>query len=501
MKLKPSKCRSFSLARGSPKKVSYFIGEDKVPSIAEQEQKFLGKIIFYTGKSKETLNFLKETFTTKLDNIEKTLVRNEYKLWIYVHYFLPSIRFLLTVYTITSTDLNTLDRLTHKYMKKWSGLPQCATNSIFHSKHSLNIQSISSLYDKAHCVSHTRTRLLGDKAVNHVLDCSVNRESLWTRKKSVTVRAENVFQKALEGNTVFGMIPEGEGWEEKAEEVRNNITQYVKHCVKYDNEKVHTEHVAKLAKQGKLLELANIQKNDLTWKSYIFNLKKNTLKFVLNSTLDTLPSNSNLFQWGKAPSDKCKNCGGRETTSHILVGCPTSLNQGRFTYRHDNILHYVANSLDKSKYECFIDIPGHQTSNNGTIPSDITITADRPDIVIINRKDKIVYIFELTACFEMNISTRHTFKENKYAYFLTDIKNFTTTVIAFEIGARGYVTRENCDRLKLLRKFCKKGIKAKKFIENISAIAVNSSYLIFINRKEPNWSTEIPPLLPPFKDD
>ena len=101
----------------------------------------------------------------------------------------------------------------------------------------------------------------------------------------------------------------------------------------------------------------------------------------------------------------------------------------------------------------------------------------------------------------MNISTRHTFKENKYAYFLTDIQNFTTTVIVFEVGARGYVTRENCDRIKLLHKFCKKGIKAKKFVENIRAIAVNSSYLIFINRKEPNWSTEIPPLLPPFKDD
>ena len=60
------------------------------------------------------------------------------------------------------------------------------------------------------------------------------------------------------------------------------------------------------------------------------------------------------------------------------------------------------------------------------------------------------------------------------------------------------------DKYVAIRDFLKnytKQIKAKKFIENISAIAVNSSYLIFINRKEPNWSTEIPPLLPPFKDD
>ena len=190
MKLKPSKCRSFSLSSGSSKVVEFFIGENRVPSISEEEQKFLGRVIFYTGKSAETFAYLKNTFTEKLDNIEKTLVRSEYKLWIYAKYFLPAIRFLLTVHDITATDLKILDRLTHKYMKKWAGLPRCATNGIFHLRNGLDIPSISTLYDMAHCVSHAATRLKGDPAVNHVLDCRVERESAWTRKKSVTVRAE-----------------------------------------------------------------------------------------------------------------------------------------------------------------------------------------------------------------------------------------------------------------------------------------------------------------------
>jgi len=36
------------------------------------------------------------------------------------------------------------------------------------------------------------------------------------------------------------------------------------------------------------LYLAMLEKSDMIWKSYMFNLKKGTLKFLLNSCLDTL---------------------------------------------------------------------------------------------------------------------------------------------------------------------------------------------------------------------
>ena len=73
-----------------------------------------------------------------------------------------------------------------------------------------------------------------------------------------------------------------------------------------------------------------LEKSDMIWKSYMFNLKKGTLKFLLNSCLDTLPTQTNLLQWGKSASDLCKLClqasaelqGRRqETTKNILNGC------------------------------------------------------------------------------------------------------------------------------------------------------------------------------------
>ena len=143
-----------------------------------------------------------------LDRRDETKVRQEYKLWIYKHYTLPSIRFLLTVHDITKTDLQKLDNLCHKYLKKWAGLPPCATNSVFHLKNALDIPSVTSVYDEAHYVAHTDARLKSDTIVNHSLDSKIDRESNFTRKQSITVISENTFQKSLNENTVQGEIPE-----------------------------------------------------------------------------------------------------------------------------------------------------------------------------------------------------------------------------------------------------------------------------------------------------
>ena len=50
--------------------------------------------------------------------------------------------------------------------------------------------------------------------------------------------------------------------------------------------------MALFTNQGDLLELAKCQNTDLTWKSDIFNMKKGMMKFILNTTIDTLPHNN-----------------------------------------------------------------------------------------------------------------------------------------------------------------------------------------------------------------
>ena len=207
MQLKPSKCRSFSIKSGKPSVVPFNIEDKLIPSIANEEQKFLGKVIFFSGKSKDTFEYFREIFQNKLSNIDSAMVRGENKMWMYQHYFLPSIRFLLTIHDITVTDLKKLDAITHRFMKSWSGVPSSGTNLIFHMQQGLEITSISDLYEESHCINHVAMRLKGDPIVNSAMNNAIERESQFTRKGSVVVRAEEVFEAAIHANCADGELP------------------------------------------------------------------------------------------------------------------------------------------------------------------------------------------------------------------------------------------------------------------------------------------------------
>ena len=158
---------------------------------------------------------------------------------------------------------------------------------------------------------------------------------------------------------------------------------------------------------------------------------------------------------------------------------------------------YIADCLDRTRFEVYLDLPGYQTSSNGSVPLETgVITADRPDLCIIDRKENKFHVWELTSPYETNIESSHRRKEEKYAYFLEDVTVFTPSVTCFEVAARGYVSKDNLERLRNLHKFCRKSIKLKTFIQNISSLAVNSSYFLFISRKDHVWCD--PPRLSPL---
>ena len=500
LKIKPSKCRSFSLKSGSPSKIYFKIEENVIPSIADEEQKFLGRLLFFSGKSEECFKYLKETITTKLDNLDSTAIRSEFKLEIYKMYILPSIRFLLTVHDLPKTHLEKLDTHCDQYLKKWAGLPRSATTSLLHLNTALDIKKISTLYYEAHTVTHTSTRLRGDYKVNQVLDNRLVRESEFTRKQSVTVLAEANYLFARRINLVQGEIPTnpedltlsdqevltlpGEGGQSKfISEVKADVKAKV---LSDENQKTFL-HVQSLIQQGKFLELTYTEQNDATWKSYIFNLPRGTMKWLLNSSINTLPTKANLKLWGKVSNDKC-HCGRKQTLNHILSCCKKSLEDGRFTFRHNNILKYIHTCLDHTKFKVYVDIEGSQTAAGGTLPPEVLVTNLKPDIVIIDRKTKTVEIFELTVPGEHRIEISNKLKTEKYEHFLRDITSYKPSLSAFEIGAQtGYINNQNKKTIGNIHKYCQKNIKLKSFTNNTSAITALSSYYIFNCRNFSDW--------------
>ena len=269
--------------------------------------------------------------------------------------------------------------------------------------------------------------------------------------------------------------------------------------MRVDREEYWKKHVEALAQQGNFLFLAAMEYEDAIWKSYMFDMKQGTMKFLINAAIDTLPTASNLFKWRKSTSNQCKLCKSIQTTHHILNICKLSLENGKFLWRHNNIVNYVIECLDSSKFMIYSDLPGH-TVGAGSVPPEICITTQKPDIVIIDRKEKLIHIFELTVPFEQNIEQRHREKSDKYAHFATDCTGYNCVVTAFEVGSRGYISSRNHSALYTLHKYTKPGIKLSKFKSNISALALYSSYYIFITRNE-EFFTQPPFLLPPFTSE
>ena len=138
-----------------------------------------------------------------IQNVDKGLIRDEHKWKVFADYFLPSLRFHLTVNELTETHLKSLDALCNRYLKKWSGLARPATLAFLHMPECLNIPNISDLYYEAQTQNYTRIRATGDAKVNHCLDVALERESQWTRKKSTVVNSNNVFESLPDTNATL----------------------------------------------------------------------------------------------------------------------------------------------------------------------------------------------------------------------------------------------------------------------------------------------------------
>jgi hypothetical protein len=143
--------------------------------------------------------------------------------------------------------------------------------------------------------------------------------------------------------------------------------------------------------QGNLFALLQAENKSITWKSYVWDLPHGVLKFAVNSSMDTLPTFTNLRRWGKRASVNCQLYGNmvKQTLFHVLVHCKHTLDQGRLTWRHNSELNHFAGCLKsalvgKSTVELYCDLVELHAPGGGSIPADIMVQAQRPDLVIID---------------------------------------------------------------------------------------------------------------------
>jgi hypothetical protein len=130
--------------------------------------------------------------------------------------------------------------------------------------------------------------------------------------------------------------------------------------------------------QGNFFALLQAESEGITWKSYMWNLPRGVLKFALNTSIDTLPTFTNLKRWGKCASVNCHLHGNtmKQTLFHVLVHCSHTMDYGRVTWRHDSILKHIAGCLKSAlkslgTVEVYCDLEGLQAPGGRSIPASV----------------------------------------------------------------------------------------------------------------------------------
>ena len=476
--LKPSKCRSISIVSGKSTSIDFYINDDRILTLEEEPHKFLGSFITFSGKQNDIYEIVSKFISERIDNIDNLLIRGEYKLRMYNEYLIPASRFLLSVHTLSSTSINKLESLTRRKIKTWLNLPRCATPSVLHVENLLEIKSIREVYMCAQAGAYISSRTKADAKVNNALDSRLEREKQWTRKSSTIVKCDNLVKDI---------------------DVKSASLESSKKLVKKrvrDEMKDHwSSKLKSLSLQGQFLSILEESQIDINWKSLIYNLPRNVVQFFVNSSIDTLPTNSNLCRWNKRSSPKCNICPNKDTLLHSLNNCQTMLQQGRYTWRHDSILIELYNTWKSNlpdNQEIYCDLPG-KFAGVSTIPINILVTSLRPDIVVVNSSEKSISILELTVPYDTNITNANARKMDKYDQLRSDLqqKGYQVRLETFEISSRGLITKRNSNCLSELIQL--KNKELKNLCHKLQKIVLIASYIIFHSKYESDWTC--PPLI------
>ena len=96
---------------------------------------------------------------------------------------------------------------------------------------------------------------------------------------------------------------------------RKQLKTEVQRRIQRETDAYWQNRISSLLMQGDFLSLLIEENDNVTWKSFLWELPRGVAKFAVNASLNTLPTGDNLRRWGKRTSDVCRNCGGNSKDS------------------------------------------------------------------------------------------------------------------------------------------------------------------------------------------
>ena len=355
-----------------------------------------------------------------------------------------------------------------RFVKKWLNLPRnCTPGTVFHPD-ILNLPFLPHLEESA--------------KLSYILavECSVDpiivelRHSLLS---NVFQDAPDVFFDALSADKSSVSNIHSSTFKSKAR------TSLRSSHVRYWNSTLEP-----LTVQNKFLDIAALEQNCPLWKRLMYGLPEKQLSFLLRAGCDTLPTPMNLARWNIITSPVCTLCCCTQpTTNHILTGCSIALDQGRYTWHHDSVLQVLVRNFKKGLppcYKIYADLPGHQASVSppSTIPSHITSTLSRPDLVVVSTDSITLLELSVVTNTEHHLLAARNRKEDCYGSLLTDLQQagFSVNLVTIEVGCLGHFMPQTVSKLSDVCHLPKNTIRC--ILQQVARVAISCSYRIFNSR-------------------
>lgn len=238
-----------------------------------------------------------------------------------------------------------LQPLATQFLKRWAGLARSANPSLLFlqtKKGGLGLPTLTNLYKRLQVTRQAQLLTSRDPCVRHIAERHLQNEVQGKRRK---------FQPAVLVQQVWVEDPGRSG---------RSLAAAAKRVVSQEEEDGMTGHLHSLPRQGDMPRRFADRIASL-WSRSISQLPQEPMKFAMNATLEFLPTNSNLYQWGRKSYSTCPLCKDKhQSLQHVLNGCSKAQELRRYGNRHDKVLEIIYNFIKENlpqSTSCAVDLP------------------------------------------------------------------------------------------------------------------------------------------------
>ena len=522
MRFNPEKSRSLAIYKGRVNhSFAFKIQGDNIPTIGQQPIKCLGKLYNQSLSDKEAVDTTTSQLKEWLMAIDNSSLQSRFKAWCFQFGVIPRLQWPFTIYEIPITAVLKMEAVCSKFLRKWMGVPPSFSTANLYSKTSklrLPLSSVLEEFKVAKARAIASLKMSKDPIVHRTGD-KLAQGNIWNAHDALSIAEEQ-----LKHNEVVGIVCKGRQglgnygvnlWSKANNRMRRDM---LIEQIRQATEKDRMVTLVGQAKQGRWTHWDAALDKPLTWND-IWSLDQGKLSFMLRALTDLLPSPANLKIWGLADSAICQLCGSSNCSlNHILSSCPKALGEGRYTWRHNKVLEVIAKWVDQERHEANLkeggttfqaikfQKEGDKTATKTTkgkgvsilskgtdwdllvdlkkklvFPQDIVITTQRPDMVLLSRKSKRVFLIELTVPWEDRLQLSHLLKKDKYQDLVDEamLQGWHALCFPIEVGCRGF---PSSNLQFMFKQIGLSSVRLKRALKDIGGTAESCSRWLWLRR-------------------